>query len=109
MFQKLLKKTYEIDASEFTPIGGFPCCKKDNQLYILVPVGSMDNEELSELEQLANHLQMKGDRSVSTFLQTKDQNKIVKIGIRSILCSYLSVYPITDTNQSREKISEIPL
>jgi spore coat protein YutH len=78
MFQKLLKKNYEIDASESMQIGGFPCCKKENQRYLLVPVGNMDDEELTELEQLANHLKKKGDQAVCTILYTKDKNRLLK-------------------------------
>ena len=75
MFQKLLKKHYGIDAKETMPLGRYQSCKKDNQRYIFVPVGNMEDEELSELEQIVNHLKKNGDQYVSTFLYTKEKSK----------------------------------
>jgi len=79
MLQKLLKKHYGIDAIEAMPIGHYHSCKKDNQRFILIPVNHVNDEELAELEQIANHLQKCGDRSVSVFLNTKENSRILAL------------------------------
>lgn len=79
MLQKLLKKHYGIEAIESMPIGHYHSCKKDNQRYILIPVNHVNEEELTELDQIANHLQKNGDRSVSSFLHTKENSRILAL------------------------------
>ena len=79
MLQKLLKKYYGIEAIEVMPIGHYHSCKKDNQRYILIPVTHVKEEELAELEQIANHLQKNGDRTVNTFLYTKENSRILTL------------------------------
>ena len=78
MFQKLLKRYYGIDAIESTPIGQYQSCVKDQQRYCLIPIGQKDEEEISELEQIANHLKRMGDRSVSTFVYTQEKKRILE-------------------------------
>ena len=71
MFQQLLKKHYGIDSIESTPIGHYQSCQKENQRFLLIPVGQMDEESLSELEEMAHHLKKNGDQAVGTFLNNK--------------------------------------
>jgi spore coat protein YutH len=79
MLQSVLKKYYGIEAIETTPIENYPCCKKDDQRFLLVPVSHIDEEVLTELEKMAADLRKRGDRTVSTFLQTKDQHSIIEV------------------------------
>jgi spore coat protein YutH len=79
VFQKLLQKHYGIDAMESAPIGHYQSCKQGNQRYVLIPINQKDEEELIELDQIANHLKMTGDRNVSTFLSTKEKKQMVEI------------------------------
>ncbi|WP_071393677.1 spore coat putative kinase YutH [Bacillus tuaregi] len=79
MLQKLLKQYYGIEASEAMPIGHYHSCKKENQRFILIPVNHATEEELAELEQIANHLKNNGDRSVSTFLYTKENHRVLAL------------------------------
>ena len=44
MFQRLLKKHYGIESIESNPIGHYQSCQKENQRFLLVPVGQMDKE-----------------------------------------------------------------
>lgn len=89
MFQKLLKIHFGIDAMESTAIGHYQTCKKDNQRYVLIPVDQKDEEELIELEQIANYLKRTGDRTVSTFLYTKENNRLLEheSGKYCVLCT----------------------
>jgi spore coat protein YutH len=79
MFQKLLKNQYGVEAIESNPIGHYQSCQKENQRFLLVPVGQMDKEVLLELEEIANHLKKNGDLSVGTFLHTKEDDPIIKV------------------------------
>ena len=79
MFQKLLKKHYGIEAIESNPIGHYQSCQKENQRFLLVPVGQIDEESLLELEEIAIHLKKNGDQSVGTFLHTKENERLIKI------------------------------
>lgn len=78
MKRNLLKNHYGIDAVETTPLGRYQFYKKDNQRYLFVSVGSMEDEELAELEQLSNHMKNSGDRYVCTFVHTKENSRILK-------------------------------
>ena len=78
MLKKLLKQHYGIDAMESTPIGHHQSCKDEQQRYLLIPVQQKDEEVILELERIAQHLKMTGDRNVSTFLTTKEQKHVVE-------------------------------
>ena len=79
MFQKLLKKHYGIESIESNPIGHYQSCQKENQRFLLIPVGQIDEESLSELEEMAIHLKKNGDQAVGTFLHTKENERLIKI------------------------------
>jgi spore coat protein YutH len=75
----LLKAHYGIDANEAAPIGRYQSFIKENEKFFFVPVDTIEEEELAELEQLANHLKNSGDRYVSTFIPTKENSRILKL------------------------------
>ncbi|WP_428911155.1 spore coat putative kinase YutH [Niallia sp. Krafla_26] len=78
MFQKLLKRHYGIDAIESTPFGRYQTCAKDHQRFCLIPLGKKEDEEIIELEHITNHLKRMGDRSVSTFVYTKEKKRMLE-------------------------------
>jgi spore coat protein YutH len=78
MFQNLLKKHYGIEAAESTPLGKYPCCKEQNKLYLLVPVENLQQEELEELQQMADYLKNSGDRNTCIFLRTKEETILLE-------------------------------
>lgn len=88
MFQKVLKQHFGIDAIESTPIGRYQSCKKGNQRFAFVPVGQRDEKELLELEQITKHFKNTGDRFVSQFLLTKENQRVLKMdsGKYCVLC-----------------------
>lgn len=75
----LLKKYYGIDANEAEPTGRYQSFKKGNEKLFFVPVDNIEEEELLELEQLANHMKNSGDRYVSTFIHTKDNHRVLNL------------------------------
>ncbi|WP_141433872.1 spore coat putative kinase YutH [Bacillus sp. 03113] len=72
MLQTLLSKQFEIQADEEIIIGRYEACKRNNQLYMLVPIHQYEEDDLNELERFATHLVQKGDRDIVQFLHTKD-------------------------------------
>ncbi|MCM3705502.1 MULTISPECIES: spore coat putative kinase YutH [Cytobacillus] len=72
MFRKLLKEQFGIEAEDTIRIGKYDACRKQGHLYLLVPAGHTDEEELDELDRMAEHLSNNGDRNISTFLKTKE-------------------------------------
>ncbi len=77
MFTKLLKEQFGIEAESTMRIGKYDACRKQGQLYLLVPAGHAAEEELEELEKMAEHLRTNGDRNISTFLKTKEGKRYI--------------------------------
>lgn len=69
---KLLQTHYGLQAEEEIRIGKYPACRKQGHVYIIVPVGGMEEEELKELEMLTDHLVKSGEKYCSTFMKTKE-------------------------------------
>lgn len=67
MFRMLLKEQFGIEAEDTIRIGKYDACRKQGHLYLLVPAGHTDEEELDELDRMAEHLSNSGDRNISTF------------------------------------------
>jgi spore coat protein YutH len=72
MLRQLLIQHYGIITEEEVNVGRYKACKRNGEIYLVIPVGSLENEELSELEQIAVHLMNKGDRHVAAFVHTKE-------------------------------------
>ncbi|MBS4190691.1 spore coat protein YutH [Bacillus sp. FJAT-49705] len=72
---KLLKNSYGVQADEEIRIGKYHAFRKQGEIYILVPTGAINDEELGELEMLTDHLVKNGEKYCSTFLKTKDGRK----------------------------------
>lgn len=74
MIRNILSSKYGIEVKDEIRLGNYEACKKDDDLYTLVPILNKDEEELNELAQLVEHLANIGDHQVSNFLETKDGN-----------------------------------
>ncbi|WP_433959139.1 spore coat putative kinase YutH [Cytobacillus horneckiae] len=72
MLRRLLKEKYGIQADEEFRIEQYNACKSQNEVYILVPASHMGEEELVELDQIAEHLKLSGDRNIAGFKKTTE-------------------------------------
>ncbi|MBB6445012.1 spore coat putative kinase YutH [Bacillus benzoevorans] len=102
----LLKTHYGIDANEAAPMGRYQSFKKDNEKFFFVPVDNMEDEELAELEQLANHLKNSGDRYVSTFMHTKDNSRILKLENQQLCLLTCRNYQFRTLNRIGRKLAK---
>ncbi|MDZ5472122.1 spore coat protein YutH [Bacillus sp. 31A1R] len=78
MLQELLQKKYGIKVADEFRIESYEACKTDQELYLLVPIGGMEREDLFELEQMVNHLIQYGDRHVSQFKKTEEGEPVIE-------------------------------
>lgn len=72
MLVKMLQQQYGIDVEEKLKLGKYEAYKSKNQLYMVIPTGNIDQEELRELENLSTHFVQNGEKNVSEFIKTKD-------------------------------------
>ncbi|MDQ0273063.1 spore coat putative kinase YutH [Cytobacillus purgationiresistens] len=72
MIRRLLKDKYGINADEEFRLGNYNACKKQDEVYILVPAGHMGEGEIEELDRIAEHLKTSGDRNIAHFLKTTE-------------------------------------
>lgn len=72
ILQHILQQKYSINSNEEFRLGRYEACLTDNHLYLLIPVGNMKTEEISDLDQIARHLIHYGDYHVCQFLKSKD-------------------------------------
>ena len=75
MIRNILKNMYGVTVEEETRIGHYEACVSEGKLYTLIPILNMEEDELTELEQIAVHIYQSGDHSVSTFLESKEGSK----------------------------------
>ncbi|MBY0124258.1 spore coat putative kinase YutH [Bacillus sp. S/N-304-OC-R1] len=68
----LLKKHYGLEAGEEFKFGNYNAFRRQGHVYLLVPIGGMGEEELSELDMLIEHLKKSGEKYCSTIVKTKD-------------------------------------
>ncbi|MFB6467533.1 spore coat putative kinase YutH [Cytobacillus sp. Hz8] len=80
MLISILQQHYGIQTKEQLMIGKYEACLEQNQLYLLVPVGNIDQDELKELESLVNHFLHNGDKNVCEILKTKEDSLHAKVG-----------------------------
>ncbi|KAB2334742.1 spore coat protein YutH [Cytobacillus depressus] len=69
---KLLRTHYGLQADEEIKIGKYQACRKEGQIYLIVPIGGMTEDELTELEMLTEHIVKHGEKYCSTFIKTKE-------------------------------------
>lgn len=78
MLQRLLNQLYGIHIQEEFNHGPYSACQDQNNLYLLIPIGAMEEDNVTELERLTSHLKQYGDASVCQFLKSKDGKNIVE-------------------------------
>lgn len=71
MVRNLLEHQYGIQIDEELKIGKYQACRKQGQLFLLIQTDGMEEEAVTELEMLAEHLVRNGEKFCSTFLKTK--------------------------------------
>lgn len=69
MIQELFDQ-YQITVSELAPFGPYKSFWIRNKVYILVPVGKFQEEELVEMKKLSDYMTEQGDLSVASFVPT---------------------------------------
>ncbi|MGP7816319.1 spore coat putative kinase YutH [Niallia sp. 01092] len=79
MIRHILSSKYGIEVEEETRIGNYEACMNNGKLYTLVPIAQKEQEELTELEQITEHLVSRGDHQVGRFLQSKDGETKVEV------------------------------
>lgn len=77
MLQHLLEQSYGITIKEQFRVGHYEACRDENNLYLLMPILNMDNNSLTELENLSKHLVESGDSSVYQFLKSREGETII--------------------------------
>lgn len=77
MITKLLKQKFGISAQEKIAIGSYEACKAKNTLYVLVPIGQIDKEEINELDLVSKHFLRNGDSRVCQFMRTQEGENII--------------------------------
>lgn len=75
MIKKILSTKYGIDVEEETRVGHYEACISKGKLYTIVPVGNIEEEELTERDQIAAHIYQIGDKHVSMLLESKEGSK----------------------------------
>lgn len=78
MLQHILQRKLGVDSVEEIRFGGYEACRDSSNLYLLVPIEKNEQETVSELEKIANHLIQYGDRQICQFLKTKQEETIIE-------------------------------
>lgn len=77
MIEQILQQHFGIQAGRVLKVGQYEGYEKREDLYLLIPIVTMEPDALLELEKLANHLAENGDQGVCQFLKTKENKGIV--------------------------------
>lgn len=78
MLQRLMEQQYGLRIDNEFKVGAYQACTDQRYLYMIIPIGSMDENSIGELEKLSQHLADNGDTAVCRFIKTKDRNTIVE-------------------------------
>lgn len=76
MFQKMLKEVYGISADSEVTLGRYHGYKQNEGLYLIMTANGLEEQEISEMAKIAEHMQAFGDRQVSKLLTDTEGNKI---------------------------------
>jgi spore coat protein YutH len=75
MLQKMLENQYGITVEEYVKLDTYDALRGDGWLY-LISKPTKEEEDLAELEKIAEHLRNYGDQNVPVFLQSKEGHLI---------------------------------
>lgn len=78
MIKNILHRKFGITTNEEFRVGIYEACSDKNKLYLLVPVGNMDDESIQELNLLSKHLVEAGDTFVCQFLDTREGERVIE-------------------------------
>lgn len=78
MLQRILQQQFGLRIQEEFTMGPYQACQDQKFLYMLVPVGNIEENSIDELEKLSRHLAEHGDTSVCQFMKSKEGNAIVQ-------------------------------
>lgn len=78
MLRQILQQKYGIKVEEEFRLDHYEACKTNREMYLLMPIGGMEREDLLELDHIVTHLARYGDRHVSQFLKTKEGEQTVE-------------------------------
>ena len=78
MLQKLLEKEYGIVADEPIHLGPYEGVRGSGWIFLSAKTNNLEEEYLTELGQIAEHMRNYGDNHVPLFLQTKDEKLIAE-------------------------------
>jgi len=78
MLKQLLEKEYGVQVQEYVKIDAYDALRGNGWLYLIAKPGGREEEEVAELQRIAEHLHQYGDRHVPYFLTTKDGKILTK-------------------------------
>jgi spore coat protein YutH len=72
MLQKMLENQYGITVEEYVKLDTYDALRGNGWLYLISKPTGKEEEDLAELEKIAEHLRNYGDQNVPVFLQSKE-------------------------------------
>lgn len=72
MLQRMLEKQYGVKVNEQVKLDSYDALRGNGWLYLIAKPGNRAEEEITELERIAEHLRKYGDQHVPMFLPSKD-------------------------------------
>jgi len=105
MLQRILMEHFQLHMEERFPFESYETGKIENQLYMLVPVGAMGEEDLSELIGLSSHVSKQGDRNCCQFLQKETGEWMIEVDNVKycVLTSHLDTRKLTKIGRKLAK------
>jgi spore coat protein YutH len=76
MLRQMLEKQYGIKVDEYVKLDTYDALRGNGWVYLISKPRGKDENDISELEKIAQHLRNYGDQHVPIFLPTKDGNLI---------------------------------
>jgi spore coat protein YutH len=78
MLEKLLENQYGVKVEERLKVNSYEALRGNGWVYLFPRPGNRNEEELNELDSIANHLRNYGDLHVPVFLPSKEGNLITE-------------------------------
>jgi len=76
MLQKMLENQYGVTVEEYVKLDVYEALRGNGWLYLISKPAGKAEEDISELEKIAEHLRNYGDQNVPIFLQSKEGSLI---------------------------------
>ncbi|WML54611.1 spore coat protein YutH [Neobacillus sp. PS3-12] len=78
MLEKLLENQYGVKVEERLKVNSYEALRGNGWVYLFPQPGNRNEDELNELESIANHMRNYGDRNVPVFLPSKEGKLITE-------------------------------